>query len=41
MENETASAALVPYGISDYEGDFRENGGDYIDVSKEGYKSNV
>ena len=38
---EKPAGALVPYGISDYEGDFRENGGEYIDVSKEGYKANV
>ncbi|PLV63097.1 peptide ABC transporter substrate-binding protein [Brachyspira pilosicoli SP16] len=38
---EKPAGALVPYGISDYEGDFRENGGEYIDVSKEAYKSNV
>lgn len=41
MENETASAALVTYGISYYKGNFRENGGEYIDVSKEAYKSNA
>ena len=38
---EKPAGALVPYGISDYEGDFRENGGEYIDVTKEGYAKNV
>ncbi|MEI0603452.1 peptide ABC transporter substrate-binding protein [Brachyspira alvinipulli] len=41
MGGEKPAGALVPYGISDYEGDFRENAGEYIDVSKEGYAKNV
>ena len=41
MGGEKPAGALVPYGISDYEGDFRENGGEYIDLSEEGYAKNV
>ncbi|WP_295157092.1 peptide ABC transporter substrate-binding protein [uncultured Brachyspira sp.] len=41
MGGEKPAGALVPYGISDYEGDFRENAGEYIDISKEGYDKNV
>ncbi|KLI23770.1 peptide ABC transporter substrate-binding protein [Brachyspira hyodysenteriae] len=38
---EKPAGALVPFGISDYEGDFRENGGEYIDITKDGYVKNV
>ncbi|MCZ9875588.1 peptide ABC transporter substrate-binding protein [Brachyspira hyodysenteriae] len=38
---EKPAGALVPFGISDYEGDFRENGGEYIDITKDGYAKNV
>ncbi|MEI0517598.1 peptide ABC transporter substrate-binding protein [Brachyspira murdochii] len=41
MGGEKPAGALVPYGVSDYEGDFRENGGEYIDITKEGYAKNV
>ena len=35
------AAAFVPYGVSDVEGDFRENGGNYYDVSEEKHQENV
>lgn len=35
------ASAWVPFGAYDVRGDFRENGGNYIDVSKEAYGSNV
>ena len=38
---ERPAGALVPFGISDYEGDFRKNGGEYIDITKDGYTKNV
>lgn len=38
---ERPAAALVPYGVSGFFGDFRENGGDYIDVTKENYENNI
>lgn len=38
---ERPAAALVPYGISGFFGDFRENGGDYIDISMGNYKNNI
>ena len=38
---ERPAAALVPYGIQGFFGDFRENGGDYIDVSGGSYKDNI
>ena len=38
---ERPAAAFVPYGIPAFFGDFRENGGDYIDVSLKNYEDNV
>ena len=38
---EKPAAAFIPFGLKDVTGDFRENGGAYIDVSKEGYKANI
>lgn len=38
---ERPAAALVPYGVPGFFGDFRENGGDYIDITKDNYKNNV
>ncbi|OEJ15143.1 peptide ABC transporter substrate-binding protein [Brachyspira hampsonii] len=38
---EKPAAAFVPYGIPGFFGDFRENGGDYIDISKGSYEDNV
>ena len=38
---ERPAGALVPYGVSGFFGDFRENGGDYIDLTKENYANNV
>lgn len=35
------TSAWVPVGAYDVEGDFRENGGEYIDLSKEAYSNNV
>lgn len=35
------AGAWVPFGANDVTGDFRENGGNYIDISKEAYGSNV
>lgn len=35
------TSAWVPVGAYDVEGDFRENGGEYLDISKEGYSNNV
>ena len=35
------AGAFVPPLISDYEGEFRENGGDYISVKNEDYQKNV
>ncbi|MBW5389070.1 peptide ABC transporter substrate-binding protein [Brachyspira hampsonii] len=31
----------VPYAVNDVDGDFRVNGGDFYDISKEGYSNNV
>ncbi|ASJ20497.1 peptide ABC transporter substrate-binding protein [Brachyspira hampsonii] len=31
----------VPYAVNDVDGDFRINGGDFYDISKEGYSNNV
>ncbi|CRF35686.1 peptide ABC transporter substrate-binding protein [Brachyspira suanatina] len=39
--NEKPANAFVAYGINDYEGNFRENGKNYFDISKEGYSNNV
>ena len=36
-----AAGAFIPYGLSDYEGDFRENAGEYISVDKSDYHKNV
>ena len=38
---ERPAAALVPYGVAGFFGDFRENGGDYIDITKSNYENNV
>ena len=38
---EKPAAAFVPYGIPGFFGDFRENGGDYIDITKENYEKNI
>lgn len=38
---ERPAAALVPYGIPSFFGDFRKNGGDYIDISISGYEDNI
>ena len=38
---ERAASAFVPYGVKDASGDFRENGGDYFDVSSENYQNNI
>ena len=35
------TSAWVPVGAYDVKGDFRENGGEYIDLSKEAYSNNV
>ena len=35
------TSAWVPVGAYDVEGDFRENGGEYLDISKESYSNNV
>lgn len=35
------TSAWVPVGAYDVQGDFRENGGEYLDISKEGYSNNV
>ena len=35
------TSAWVPVGAYDVSGDFRENGGEYIDLSKESYSNNV
>ena len=35
------TSAWVPLGAYDVEGDFRENGGEYLDISKEAYSNNV
>lgn len=35
------AGAFVPYGISDVNGDFRENGGNYYEVSEDKYQENV
>lgn len=35
------TSAWVPVGAYDVQGDFRENGGEYLDISKEGYLNNV
>ncbi len=35
------TSAWVPVGTSDVSGDFRENGGEYIDISKDAYAKNV
>ena len=35
------TSAWVPVGAYDVEGDFRENGGEYLDISKEAYSNNV
>ena len=35
------TSAWVPVGAYDVSGDFRENGGEYIDLSKEAYSNNV
>ena len=37
----SATSAWVPVGAYDVRGDFRENGGEYIDLSKEDYSNNV
>lgn len=39
--NEKPANAFVAYGINDYKGDFRENGKNYFDISKEGYSNNI
>lgn len=39
--DERPAGALVPYGVSGFFGDFRENGGDYIDLTKGSYDDNV
>ena len=31
----------VPYEVSDIDGDFRVNGGNFYDISKEGYSNNI
>ena len=38
---ERPATAFVPYGIPGFFGDFRENGGDYIDLTKGSYDDNV
>ncbi|MEI0747344.1 peptide ABC transporter substrate-binding protein [Brachyspira pulli] len=38
---EKPAAALVPYGVPGFFGGFRENGGDYIDITKDNYEKNV
>lgn len=35
------AGAWVPYDVNDAEGDFRANGGDFYDISEEGYAENV
>jgi len=35
------TSAWIPFGANDVEGDFRENGGEYIDLSKDAYSNNV
>lgn len=35
------TSAWVPVGAYDVEGDFRENGGEYLDISKESYSNNL
>ena len=35
------TSAWVPVGAYDVQGDFRENGGEYLDISKEGYSNNI
>ena len=35
------AAAFVPYGVSDVEGDFRENGGNYYEVSEDKHQENI
>ncbi|WP_295157775.1 peptide ABC transporter substrate-binding protein [uncultured Brachyspira sp.] len=35
------TSAWVPIGAYDVQGDFRENGGQYIDLSKEAYSNNI
>lgn len=35
------TSAWVPVGAYDVDGDFRENGGEYIDISKNAYSNNV
>ena len=37
----STTSAWVPVGAYDVEGDFRQNGGEYIDLSKEAYSNNV
>ena len=37
----TPTSAWVPVGAYDAEGDFRKNGGEYIDLSKEAYSNNT
>ncbi|MCZ9955556.1 peptide ABC transporter substrate-binding protein [Brachyspira hyodysenteriae] len=38
---ERPAAAFVPYGIPGFFGDFRENGGDYIDIDQKNYENNI
>ncbi|MEI0486260.1 peptide ABC transporter substrate-binding protein [Brachyspira intermedia] len=38
---ERPATAFVPYGIPCFFGDFRENGGDYIDIDKKNYENNI
>lgn len=35
------AGSFVPYGFNDIKGDFRENGGDYINISKDEYYKNM
>lgn len=35
------AAAFVPYGVSDVEGDFRQNGGNYYEVSEDKHQENI
>ena len=41
MSGQTAAAAWVPMGAPDVEGDFRENGGDYLDIDPNNYEKNI
>lgn len=41
MSGQNAAAAWVPMGAADIEGDFRENGGNYLDIDPLNYEKNI